>query len=264
MDQEFKPTEKTTETVLPNEISRSTETTQSSTMLQPSVSPTAETMKQFGEPQPISTEVKSTMTTTKFKPAKKSKARMILMILIVLVLMAASAGAAYWWRDKTANDSAKKQTATIATLNAEVSALQQQAFANNTTINQTGCTTVLPVASVIDSIRSSITSGNTVALEGYMAPAVNVMPTSSGVIVTGTPQQAISSISDFINSATAPWDFALTTSVLNTYKAGGFAKYFPTGAIVGLSANNKVISFSFDCNAKISAVLLSPSKDLVE
>jgi type II secretory pathway pseudopilin PulG len=199
------------------------------------------------------------------RSGKKNISTVILMIIIIILLIAAGIGA-YWWRDKTANDNADKQAASIAALDAKISKLQAELAAAGVTVTeaQTPCTITAPIATTIDNIKASITSGNTAALEGYMASSVNIVLADTGGIVAGTPTKAVSSITNFIASATAPWNFALSTSVLDKFSAGGYAKYFPSSAVVGLSANDKVISFNFDCDAKISAVLLSPRQDLLE
>lgn len=217
-------------------------------------------------------DVKPESQMPKNKPAKKSIIKKILVIALIVLLVLGGV-AAFWWRDMTAKDSETKQAAIIATLQKSVTSLTTElAAAKGTTATsvttgvngQTACTSIAPVAATIDNIKASITSGNTAALEGYMATSVNVVLADTGGIVSGTPTQAVSSITDFITSATSPWNFALSSSVLSKYTAGGFGKYFPSIAVVGLSANNKVVSFNFDCEGKISSVLLSPNASLLE
>lgn len=212
----------------------------------------------------------------KFRSAKKGVGKTVLLILLILLLVAGGV-AAFLWRDMTAKDSETKLNAsitslnkTVATLKTELAAATSSTTTTTTTTNTTGnggtttCTSVAPIAATIDNIKASITSGNTAALEGYMAASVNVVLASSGGVVAGTPTQSVGSITDFITGATAPWNFALSSSVLGKYSAGGFSKYFPSIAVVGQSANGKVISFNFDCNGKINSVLLSSSPDLIE
>lgn len=211
------------------------------------------------------------MKMPKLKSAKKGVGKTVLLILLIVLLIAGGV-AAFWWRDMTAKDAESKLNANIAALDKTVATLNAKLAANTssttttttTTDGQTVCTPVAPVAATIDNIKASITSGNTAALEGYMATSVNVVLANTGGVVSGTPTQAVTSITDFITSATAPWNFALSSTILTKYSAGGFGKYFPSIAVVGQSANNKVISFNFDCDGKINAVLLSPSDDLLE
>ena len=201
------------------------------------------------------------------KPAKKGMLKKILIIALVVLLIVGSSAAAFWWRDTTAKDSEAKQAATIVSLQKSVAGLKTELAAiegSTGTNGQTACIPVAPVAATVDSIKASITSGNTAALGGYMANSVNVVLTDTGSVVSSTSTQAVSSITDFVTSTSSPWNFALSSSVLGKYSAGGFGKYFPSIAVVGLSANNKVISFDFDCQGKINAVLLSASTDLLE
>jgi uncharacterized protein (UPF0333 family) len=226
--------------------------------------PTAESMRTFDtEPAPEGTKTVSIMT----KVQHKGGAGKTILIIVLIVLLVAAGVAAYWWRDKTANDSAKTQTTTINGLNAQITTLKAKlAVATGTTTpTGTGTTTcVEPTAAAIASIKNSITSANTAGLEGYMAASVNTILTSSGSPVSSTPVQAVSTITDFITSAKAPWNFAVSSSVMSGFSAGAYGKYFPTTAIVGESSDSKVISFNFDCTGLIDAVLLSPSEDLLE
>jgi len=217
-------------------------------------------------------DAKSDVQIPKFKSSKKGIGKTVLLILLVL-LLASGGVAAFLWRDMTAKDAEVKLNASITTLQNSVAKLKTDLAAatsstttttTTTTGNSTACTPVAPVASTISSIKASITSGNTAALEGYMATSVNVVLADTGGVVSGTPTQAVSSITDFITGATSPWNFALSSTVINKYSASGFGKYFPSTAVVGLSANAKVISFNFDCNGKIDTVLLSPTDDLLK
>ena len=206
------------------------------------------------------------------KKGKSNKKNFIRIILIVLLicLLAVVAGA-YWLRDQAANDLNTKQSAEINTLQAAKISLQKQLAVEKAktsiTPTPTTCSAVAPVASVIESIKSSITSGNTAALEGYMASSVNVVTAASGGVVASTPTVAVSDITSFISGETfeaSSWNFALSASILSSYGGGSYAQYFPSIAVVGKSINNKVISFSFDCNAKISTVLLASSENLLQ
>ncbi len=193
----------------------------------------------------------------------------ILVILIVLSLMVIAASASYLWRDKTATDAEAKQADEITALQKEIASLSKQKNKVNlkddvaVVTEPTTCTVKAPTATVIESIRASITSGNTAALAGYMAPSVNVILAATEGVGPSTPAVAVSSITSFIKDATSPWDFALAASVLSKYSASGYKQYFPAIAEVGKSANGKVISFSFDCDGKISTVFMAGSAEML-
>lgn len=277
MDQDFKPTEeaKPTDNSMPNEAYKTSESFQPTTTPQPfgvtqttsvssSNSPqSTDSMQSFDMEHPAE-EVKTSVAVSmpKFKVSRKGMGKTVLIILVI-VLVAGAGVAAYLWRDKTASDSDAKQATTIASLRKSITSLEAEVASLKGTSTPT-CTTLAPGVSSIDSIKASITSGNTAALLGYMATNVNVVDATSGSVIAGTATQAVSSVTDFITGATKPWNFELTSAVLNTYKAGDYVKYFPSTAVVGQSANNKIISFNFDCTAKISAILLSPSQSLLQ
>lgn len=271
-DNEFKPNEeiktiKTTETLLSNETIQPDEDLQ---LVGTGISPQSADAEQLSkESQPI-LKSESITEVSNMKPPKKPISKISLFILVVLLAASVAAGVTYWWRDKTANDFEKKQAANITSLEKSVAGLKEDLIAAGGSItDQTeACTPIAPSATVIESIKSSITSGNTAALEGYMAASVNVITAGSGAVVAAsTPTAAVTSVTNFIDftpSTNSSWNFALPAATLAKYSASDYAKYFPSIAVVGKSTSGKVISFSFDCNAKIKAVLMSPTEALVE
>lgn len=254
MEQDFKPIEDITliETPTPLEVAQPIVAVVPDAIVQPI---------KVEAPMPIITEPKP-------KTAKKAAGKTIFTIFLVIFLIAAGA-AAYWWRDKTANDSADAQAANIATLDAKVKTLEAQlANADSPVIDPIACDTpcapVAPSANVIENIKLSITSGNTAALEGYMAASVKVVLAASGGTGSSTPTQAVSNITEFISDATSPWNFAIAASILTQYAAGSYGSYFPSIAVVGASANNKLISFDFDCSGKINTVFLVTNQSILQ
>lgn len=189
-------------------------------------------------------------------PAKK----IMLYVLLAVVLVGASAGAAYWMRDNSANQFEKKQSDEIASLKNIKSSLEKQlAEANGGVLptNPTTCAPVPPSSSAIDNIKASITSGNTAALEGYIAANVTVALVSTAGN-NPVSDNAIKAVTSFITSVNTSWDydFALPAATINSYKAK-FKDYFPDSAVVGKASNGKVISFIFDCNSKISTIFMA-------
>lgn len=120
-----------------------------------------------------------------------------------------------------------------------------------------------PKAADVENIKASITSGNTAALEGFMAAKVNVIFAASEGLGERTASEAVGDITSFISDATAPWNFALANPELSGYQAGSYKMYFPSNAVVGKSANKKLISFTFNCDGKINGVFLTPSTDIL-
>ena len=208
------------------------------------------------------------------KPGKKGSIfKPFFFILLTLMLMAAAACATYLWRVKVANDLEKTQNVQIVSLNNEIVSLKSQ-LASITTVTDTktsatfcddtvACTPVMPSTATIENIKASITSGNTAALEGYMATDVTVILAATEAYGSQTSKQAVSDITSFISGAKSPWDFLLAASILSSYGKGGYGKYFTNIDTVGKSADGKIISFLFDCNGKISTVFMSSSEELL-
>lgn len=206
------------------------------------------------------------------KPVKKgSIAKSIFFILLILMLMAAAAGATYLWRAKVASDLEKTKDVQISSLNDEITSIKSKLVSTlaaaessvDLCADTVACTPVAPSTSIIENIKASITSGNTAALEGYMASDVTVILAATEDYGSQTPKQAVSDITSFISGAKSPWDFSLAASILSSYGKGGYGKYFTNIDTVGKSADGKVISFLFDCDAKISSVFMSSSEELL-
>lgn len=217
-------------------------------------------------------ESKPVDDTKKITPSKNknSLSKALMLGLFVLIIVGVSASISYWWRNETAREFEKKLDSNIASLkktNKDLSGKLAAEKAKNSVSSvdvQTVCTPVSPSISVIDSIKASITSGNTAALEGYMATSVQVILAGTKSYGAQDTNLAVFDITNFISGATSPWDFLLPVSVLNLYTQGSYKQYFPDIDVIGRSVDKKVISFSFDCNAKINAVLLAPDEDLLK
>ena len=205
------------------------------------------------------------------KPVKSSggsRKKTILMVLLVLVLLAAAAGAAYYWRDMSAKEKEKQQASDLSSLRQKNTKLEKELAdekAKNSGTSETACTSKSPSAAAIGNIEASITSGNTAALEGYMASNVNVIIAASEGLGMKTPTEAVSGISTFITNDPSSWDydFGLSASLVGSYGKGFYGQYFPDNAVAAKASNQKVISFSFDCNGKISTVFLAANADLL-
>lgn len=199
--------------------------------------------------------------------------RLILLTVLIVFLMGGAGAGAYYYRDLKAKDADKKASAQIKALQDKVSSLEKQlasqsssngsSNSNSSSGNGQGqtntlCSPVQPSAATIDNIKASITSGNTAALEGYMASSVNVVFAASDGLGPRTAVQAVGDITSFIDDITQmTWSFDVPASVLSSYGQSSYKQYFPGTALVGKSSTNRVISFNFDCSGKISAVLMA-------
>lgn len=200
------------------------------------------------------------------KSAMNIPGKGIVLGVLALMLIAAAAGGAYWWRDKTAKNFEAKQASQISSLQQQLTAEKAKNAGSSGPNKQPACSSEAPGMTTTANIEASITSGNTAALEGYMTSSVNVIIAASEGLGAKTPAQAVDAVTTFITSDNTSWDynFPLPATTLSTYGKGFYGQYFPNNAIVGKASNSKVISFSFDCNAKISTVFMAASEDLLK
>lgn len=192
------------------------------------------------------------------------KSHMGLIFLAILLLATAGTGA-YLWRDSQAKKQQKDNLAKITDLQTKVTNLEKQnktPAAASSAPSSNASTSTSPSAAAIQSIKESITSDNTAALEGYMASTVKVIIAASEGIGDRTPVQAIGDLK-YLDSATDPWDFNLNATTLASYQTGDYKDYFKSNSIVGKSANNYVISFNFDSAGKINGIFMSVNADLL-
>lgn len=216
--------------------------------------------------QPINVENESQSTQSMQpivdKPVKKKgHLGLILFHLVALpIIIGSSAGAMYVWQGDLAAKELKVQKDLVIAANKKLATEVAKTAGllgtpTNCLVPATDCVAVAPTASVIENIKASITSGNTQALEGYMAASVNTILDATEAYGPQTPTQSVASITTFIGSpVTTTWNMEVAPSM---YSGGDSGQYFPTTAIVGKSNDNKVISFSFDCNGKIDTVFMS-------
>jgi hypothetical protein len=173
----------------------------------------------------------------------------------------------FWWCNKKTENLEKQKDKQIVELKKDKSKLKKQLaeekvkYAKLSTSNQSSCKS--PSATAIENIKDSVTSKNTAALEGYMANKLDVILAASEGVGERTPTQAVSDTTGFISDAEDPWNFALPAAILSSYADGSYGKYFPDGAVVGKSADGKVIAFSFDCNGEIKTVFYTPDSGLL-
>ena len=211
----------------------------------------------MGPDQPSQPYQPSTSATQHLAPKKKSKGKKFLMFLLVLLLMAGAAAAGWYYRDMQAKDDEKVLKAEITSLKASNAKLKDE-LAAATAANAAAR---VPSEETIANIKAAVESGNFAALESLMSNPVTVILAASEGLGERTPTQAVTDL-DYLDAGTDPWDFALTVAVLDGYRAGDYAKYFPQTALVGKSANNYVVSFSFDNDGeKIATIFMTNSAD---
>lgn len=210
------------------------------------------------EDKKIDTDVKNAE-----EPIEKKKPAVLWPILIILTLLAG--GGAFYWRDTKANEQKDSDNKTITSLRKDKSDLEKElAEAKKTASSTSTSCTALPTASVKENVIASITSKNTAALESYMAPSVHVVIAASEAAYDRTPTKAVEDIKYVIN-AEEPWNFALSTATIDTFKAGFYKDYFKDNSVVGVAKDKRTVVFNFNCsgNGKIDGVFMAVSSDLL-
>lgn len=199
------------------------------------------------------------------KPGDKKLKIVSLLLALFIIATAALGGLSY-----IVNSNAKKQESAqqqeIAKLEQEKKDLEEQlkkakddAKAAKTAAS-TACTD--PTSADLDNIKAAMNSGNTAALEGYMAETVTVIYAASEGVGPQTPAQAVADL-EYLAAATTPWNFSLPASTITAWASGGYSSYISTDSLVGKSANNYVVAFSFDCDGNIDTIFMAANSGLL-
>jgi len=186
-----------------------------------------------------------------------SLAKNITIVVLILLLVAAAGSATYIYRDRQAKKQAADMQATISQLQSQVSSLQAELAASKAT-----STTTTPSAATLENIQAAITSGNTAALEGYMAPSVTVIIAASEGMGNRTPLQAISDLAYIKNLKN--WDFNLPATTLKQYQAGAYKTYFKANSLIGRSSDGHVVAVNFNDQGKINGIFMAVNADLLK
>lgn len=211
----------------------------------------------------------------KEKQVLKKDNKLILVIVHIIFIGIMLAVIAYLYVGNTTKDSIiKKQKAEIATLSSQNEVIKGPVVNSETqskvsdVVTSTNLTSTVvnnPNETVISNIKASINTANTQPLEGYMATSVNVILAATEAYGVQTQSQAASHIATFIGDPTKiTWDFNLGASVISSYGQGSYGQYFPIGATIGKSSDNKVISISYDANGKIYTVFMAANENLLQ
>lgn len=186
-----------------------------------------------------------------------------LLLLVALILIVAAGVGAYWWRDHQARDEAASFEREIGELQERLNRLQTEAEDSEETDDEAGDEADETTSQdVTQTIESAVTSGDYTALEPHLADPVYVILAASEAYGDQTPTEAVNSL-DYLDGAGGGWDFAPATSDLNAYRNGDYAQYFPVGAVVGISSDDYVVSFTFDSSGDIGGIFISPDAGLL-
>jgi len=118
-------------------------------------------------------------------------------------------------------------------------------------------------ANIVDAMNS----GNTAAIDGYLAPSVFIIYAASENAGDVTDHRIIV---DDLTNATADgvtWDFDLPASLIENYRnnpgaGGSYTPYFPQNALVGKSSADFVLSFTVE-GGLITTILFGDEYSLI-
>lgn len=201
---------------------------------------------------------------------KKQGASAPVLWLAAVLGLALLAGGFFGWQYYQARNDKQALQRTNTQLKADVSSLKAQLSDAKKAAQPSTATPAPPPTqkitipqTTIDNIQAALNTMNTAALEGYMAPSVNVVFAASEKQGPRTPTQAVTDL-DYLKNATAPWDFALPASVLSSYGKGSYGQYFGANTLVGKSANSYVVSFGFNSSTKITTIFVAAAENLLQ
>jgi len=193
---------------------------------------------------------------------KTTKKNYVIPILVAAIVVLAIVAAYFGWQYKQLSDDKKQIQSQIDNLNKQLTSAKESTK-TSASPTPTPTTKVVISQALLENVPAAINTMNTAALEGYMAPSVNVILAASEGIGPQTPAQAVKAL-DYLNSATDPWNFSLPAATLTTYKNNQYyGKYFGDNTIVGKSANGYVVAFGINSSGKIDTVFMAVSEDLL-
>lgn len=191
---------------------------------------------------------------------KRNKRWLLLLPPFILLLVAAAAAGAYFWQ-QTIIDANNKE---MSSLRAQVESLNARLAKKEVPVGESQPTVTAPNKQTRENTEAAIESGNYAALLNVFADKVDYLIAASEAAGEHTAAQAVEDLK-YLDSASSPWDFNLPTSELESYAASKYyGKYFPTtGAVVGKSADNKVVSLIFNSDGKIVTLFMSADATLL-
>ncbi len=196
------------------------------------------------------------------KPNSK-KSHTLLFVSVLLVVIATALGA-YMWRTNQANKQREQDQKTISQLQTQLDAIKQQSNTQAATTTTTAkASSVQPSLAVLDNIKAALSSKNTAALEGYMAPKVMVVYAASEAAGEKSPAEAVTALNYVNSGAVGPWDFNLSSTVIGKYSSGDYKTYFSPTTLVGRASNGFVVAVNFNGDGKINGIFVSASDTLL-
>jgi hypothetical protein len=112
-------------------------------------------------------------------------------------------------------------------------------------------------------LSESISSGNTAALEGYLADDVSVIIAASECCMGMSVVDSLNALA-YLNDAPGPWTFPTDPAEVATFATGSYSQYFPEGAYVGNSSGEDPFIVSFTIvGDKVTTIFMSAGASLL-
>lgn len=226
----------------------------------------------FTPANPITTQEQTSVppetqapNTLNFEPPKKSKQngklkKLFFTILPITIIVVAIIGLVIFIGNsqKTLNE----QKTQITTLESQLRSAQQTNLDLNRQIATLPGITIGLTQAEQNNVTSAISSGNYSAIKPFLIENNLVILAGSDGIGRRSPSQAVKDL-EYLKTSTQPWNFALDTTTLDNYRDGDYAQYFPEGAIIGKSADGKVVSLSTTTTGQISVIFMAPDDSML-
>lgn len=171
---------------------------------------------------------------------------------VVIVLLLVAGG---WFYYSYSQKQLDKKDAEIATLTKNLG--DAQALASGVTKTGISSGAVLTQDDK-NQITAAINSGNYAAIQNKLGEPVLVVVAGSDGYGRRSATQAVNDLA-YLKTAKQPWNFNLSEETLTKYSTGKYAQYFPDSAIVGQSADNKVVSLILTPAGKIGVIFMAES-----
>ncbi len=114
-----------------------------------------------------------------------------------------------------------------------------------------------------ENLKAVVETGNTAALEQYLANPVNFIIAASECCGPVTPIEAISGL-DYISAAIDPWSEP-SAAVIAQYRAGFYVDYFPDGAYVLQSSDSDPYVVSFQITGEqVTGIFIAGGATLLQ
>ncbi len=113
-----------------------------------------------------------------------------------------------------------------------------------------------------ENAAAALNTMNTAYFADLMADEVRVTLAASEGLGSRTASQAVADL-DYLKSAVAPWNFALSSSLTDSWRTGNYAIYLNDADYIGQASSGEVVAFTLNSDNKINAIFIAPNPSLL-